>query len=231
MATKSTKKKAAKSKKVLKPKKETTLSVSNTTVMKLSSLREKLNFSKLYSQKRLFILIGLVVLVVLVVLASKYIVVAWVDKKPVTVFEYYSELDKKYGKDVKEQIIVERLVNSEASNRGINISGQDLENEIKRIETEQGGADKLNQILEIQGISQNEFKKLVRLQLIKQKMFEGNISISEDDVKKYIDDNKVTEVDDKMREQIKTQLKMQKINTEFNNWLKGALQSSRVMRV
>lgn len=231
MATKSTKKKDNNPKKVINLRKETIIPVLGKTKVFFLSLRKKLNFLKILSRRKLLVLIGLSIFALLAVFGSKFLVVAWVDKKPITVFEYYRELDKKYGKDVKEQLIVERLINDEAANKKINISKQDLDNEIKRIENEQGGKDKLSQILDIQGISQDEFNKLVRLQLIKQKMFEANVKVSDEDVNKYIEDNKVTDADDKMIAQIKEQLRMQKINAEFNNWLKGALQSSRISRV
>src|SRR5437763_1391236 len=79
----------------------------------------KLRFSRLVKpQKSLYIILGLVGLAVVLFLISKYMVVAWVDNKPITRFEYYSSLEKKYGKDVREQLIVEKLINDEAQKRG-----------------------------------------------------------------------------------------------------------------
>lgn len=196
---------------------------------RIKSLR--VSFKKI-NVKKLSIFALILGLLALGYLVSKFLVVAWVDKKPITRFEYFKALDQKYGKEVKEQLIVEQLINAEALKNGSKVEAFELEAEIKKIEEQQGGKDKLDQILQVQGISQTEFKKLVRLQLLKQKLFGKDITISDDEVKKFLSDqNQLDPVDDKQKEEIKQQLKQQKINTNFNNWLKEALQSSRVSRV
>jgi hypothetical protein len=121
------------------------------------------------SRKTTYIILLAIGLVVLLFAANKYLVVAWVDKSPVTVFEYYNTLSKRYGKDVKEELIVQKLLESEAKSKGINISDEDLNAEIAKIEEQQGGADKLQQILQAQNISEDEFHRLVTLQLIRSK--------------------------------------------------------------
>lgn len=158
--------------------------------------------------------------------------VAWVDKRPITQLEYLQALEQKYGREVKEQLIVERLVNEEALKREVRVSNEEIEAEIKKIEEGQGGKENLSQILQVQGITQVEFRKLVRLQLLKQKMFGKDVEVSEEDIKKYLESqNQSPAIDDKQKEEIRSQLRLQKINNDFNNWLKDALQSSRVSRV
>ena len=183
--------------------------------------------------KKLFIPLLLLGIVLLAFLASRLLVVAWVDNKPITRWDYYKTLDAKYGKEIKEQLIVQQLVESEANKRKVTVSQDELNQEIQKIETEQGGADKLNQILQIQGISQDEFKSLVKLQIMKQKMFAQDVAVSDDEVNKYIEENKAQfdTVDDQLKANLKEELLQQKINTNFNNWLQGVLESPRVKRV
>lgn len=194
---------------------------------------EKTGVTRSLRSKKLFIPLLLFGLVLLAFLASRFLVVAWVDNKPITRWDYYKTLDAKYGKDIKEQLIVQDLVQSEANKRKVTVSQEELNKEVQKIETEQGGADKLNQILQIQGISQDEFKNLVRLQILKQKMFAQDVTVSDDDVNKYIEENKAQfeTVDDQLKANLKEELLQQKINTNFNNWLQGVLESSRVKRV
>ncbi|MBI2022835.1 SurA N-terminal domain-containing protein [Candidatus Daviesbacteria bacterium] len=235
MARKATPSKAVRIKKGKKT--ETAAKVTKTKT--IPSLIQRLKSSipqNFYKTRGFYGLLGLVGILVIVTLASKYLAVGWVDNTPITRFEYYKSLEQKYGKEVKEQLIVDKLVKSEAQKKGVNVTEQEINGEIKKIEKEQGGTAQLNQILEIQGISQEEFKNLVRLQLLKQKMFGKDIKVTDEEINKYLEENKQSFTPEestdtaKLKDQIKEQFRQQKINTNFNNWLKDALQSSRVKR-
>lgn len=175
---------------------------------------------------------------------SRYLVVAWVDQKPITRFEYYKALDQRFGKDLKEELIVQKLLENEADRKNIAISPQELQTEITKIEEQQGGADKLNQILQAQNISRDEFNKLIKLQLVRTKLFSEGAEASEEAVRQYIEENKDAlpigqdaqgnsqdpGQDENLKNSIKDQLKQQKINQNFSTWLQENLQGSRVMR-
>lgn len=194
------------------------------------------------SRKTTYIILLALGLVVLLFAANKYLVVAWVDKTPVTVFEYYDTLSKRYGKDVSEELIVQKLLQSEAKTKGVEVSDDELAAEIKKIEEQQGGADKLQQILVAQNISENEFHRLVELQLLRTKLFADGSNVTDQDVDQYIEENKDAfapttdangattdpKTDQKLRDSIKDQLKQQKTNASFSAWLQGARQSDRV---
>jgi hypothetical protein len=186
-----------------------------------------------------YLYLGALLLLVLgaIWLASRFLVVAWVDKQPVTRIEFYKALEQKYGKDVREQLIVEKLVASEAKRRNVSVSDEEISEEVKKIESEQGGKEQLNQILQIQGIAESEFRNLVRLQLLKQKMFGEDINVTGEEVTQYLTENSqslpaATDSASQalQKEQVSEQLKQQKINTNFNNWLRDALGGSRVVR-
>lgn len=234
-------------KKITKAKKDsaaaaTTKRTSKKTSAKKTKSLERPSFQNYFNQvkipealkktRNIYIAAGIIGIVLLAVLISKYLVVAWVDKNPITAFQYYQTLDQKYGKEVKEQLIVEQLITNEAIKRRVSVSDNDVNTEIGKIEKEQGGKDKLNEILQIQGISESEFRNLVRLQLLRQKMFGENIEVKDDEVNKFIEENKnqYPEVTNEIKTQVKEQLKQQKITTSFQEWLRDALQSTRVKR-
>ncbi len=184
-------------------------------------------------------------LVVLLFAANKYLVVAWVDKKPVTAFEYYSTLSKRYGNDISEELIVQKLLESEAASKNIKVSDDELNAEIQKIEEQQGGADKLTQILQAQNISQNEFHRLVKLQLLRTKLFSDVANVTSADVDAYIAENgdafaPTTDAstgatidpkqDPKLRDSITEQLKQQKTNASFSAWLQEARKSPRIVK-
>src|SRR3990167_597797 len=192
--------------------------------------------SKFLTKKVVFPTLLVLVVVALLFAGGRYMVVAWVDNKPISKFEVYSELDKRYGEDLKQELIVEKLIVSEASKNRVNVSNDEINAEIAKIETQQGGAEQLNQILQIQKISRDDFQKLVKLQLLKQKLFGKDINITDEEVNSYLETNKDAltassqTIDDKFKEGIKEQLKQQKVNENFNNLLNENLSGSRVVK-
>ncbi len=202
--------------------------------LNLSSLRSSLN----RSGRAKWVILTIILAALIIFLGNKFLVAAWVNKKPITKFELSSALEKRYGKDLLEELIVEKLIEDEARKRAITISGEEIDVEIKKVEEQQGGADKLEQILKAQNISKDDFNKLVRLQLLRQKMFGVGKDVTEDEVNKYVEENKenlaletrTASEEAKLMESIKEQLKNQKINQEFNSWLNGALTGPEVSR-
>lgn len=191
-------------------------------------------------RKRWFILgIGLGILIFLF-LTYRFLVLAWVDKIPVTRIQLDKRLEDKFGKETKEQIISETLLLSEARKRKVDISKEILNNEIKKITQQQGGQDKLNQILQLQNMNMDEFKDRIRYQLLIEKMFGKEATISAQEVSDYIEKNKEQfpeTINDessesaKLKSDIESNLKRQKTGQAFNDWLQKNLSSSRVKRL
>ena len=145
----------------------------------------------------------------------------------------------KYGKDLKEQLISEQLVLSEAKKRGVSVASDEIEKQIKEIETQQGGPEQLKQILEIQGMNMEDLKKQIEFQVMIEKMFGQDVQISDEEIKNYIKSNKEqfadvidpeASISAETKDQVSSLLKRQKTAKSFNDWLKDTLQSSRVIR-
>lgn len=219
--------------------KTTTRKTKNETPVELNLSKTRFSAGSIsgFVRKNSVLLIVLVAVILLAILGNKFLVVAWVDKKPVTRFEYYANLDKRYGKDLREELIVEKLIDNEAITKKITVTNADIAAEIKKLEDQQGGADKLNQILQMQNLSRDDLNRLIRLQLLRQKLFGAGVNISDDDVNKYVDSNKETfaspsgEIDGQTKESVREQLKQTKINESFNQWITEALKSSKVVRI
>jgi hypothetical protein len=205
-----------------------------------TSIASRIPAIKKPSKRFIAIAATIIVLGGLVYLFAKYAVIAWVDNKPITRFALYSNLEKRYGNDTREQLIVEELIMSEAKQKNLTTTEDEISAEIVNIEKQQGGAEQLAQILQVQGISQDEFKNLIKLQLLRTKIFGQNISVSEDQVNQYITENAenlpaatagATQADkDQLKKDVSEQLKQQSISQEFNKWLETTLQSERVKR-
>ncbi len=197
--------------------------------------------TRVISKKYLYAVAIVLALIGLLFAASRFWVVAWVDNKPITKFELYSLLEKRDEGKTTEELIVQKLLKSEGDKQRQVVSEAEIEAEIKKVEEQQGGAAQLDQILQVNRTSREDFRKLVELQLIKQKLFGQGVDITDADVDKYIEENKDSlppgVLDNpesseaaKLRESAKEQLKQMKINENFNKWLEETMQSKRVSR-
>ena len=155
--------------------------------------------------------------------------------------EVYSLLEKRDEGKTAEELIVQRLLTSEGQKQKQSVSNAEVEEEVRKIEEQQGGAEQLDQILTLQKLSREDFRKLVELQLLKQKLFSNGVVITDEDVQKYIEENKASLPANilnspegseaaQLRDNVKEQLKQMKVNDNFNTWLEETLKGPRVIR-
>lgn len=228
--------------KVNSPKKTTRkkTTTENTEMSEISPI-EQPRKSKIITKRYLYAVLIVLAIIGVLFTASRFWVIAWVDNKPITKFELYSLLEKRDEGKTAEELIVQRLLLSEGQRQKQVIGDAEVETEIKKIEEQQGGAKQLDQILQMQRLSRVDFRKLVELQLLKQKLFSNGIQITEDDIQKYIEENKASIPANmlnnpdsseaaQLKDSVKEQLKQLKVNENFNNWLNENLKGRRVIR-
>jgi len=180
------------------------------------------------------IVISFLVVIGIFWLASKYLVVAWVNKKPVTRFEYYSSLEKKDQGATLDQLIRDKLLADEVAKNGIKVDQGEIDARIKVIEGQQQGAEGLDMLLQSYGLTREEFPKVIKRQLEIEKLFGQNINITDEDINKFIEENKeqITQpVDEKLKMQVRDELKSQKTNEAYTKWLQEAMQGKSVVKV
>jgi hypothetical protein len=198
--------------------------------------------SKVITRKYLYAVAGVVVLIGLLFVASRFWVIAWVDNKPVTKFELYSLLEKRDQGKTSEELITEKLLESEGQKQHASVSDAEVQAEVKKVEEQQGGPDQLKQVLAANGTSYEEFQKLVKRQLLIQKLFGGGIDITDADVDKYMTDNKdalppailenpQSSEAAKLKESVKEQLKWGKISENYQKWIQENLNGARVRKM
>jgi foldase protein PrsA len=173
----------------------------------------------------LFIVGGVLVIAAFLFLVQRYLVAATVNGQMISRLALYKELEKQYGSQTLDGMITKALVKQEAKNRGITVSSEDIDNEFKKIEerfTSQG--QNLDDVLKSQGYSKDDLREQVELQLIVEKMVADKISITDEEVDKYLTENKqfmpTGTPDDKLKEDARENLKQEKINTEGQNIIK-----------
>lgn len=92
---------------------------------------------------------------------------------------------------VVNQLILQQLLDQEATERGIKVTNKDVEEELKKIIDQMGGKDRLVEVLKSNGVSINDFKNDVKTQIKMKKLANSvkKIKISDKDCKEYYDKN------------------------------------------
>lgn len=172
------------------------------------------------NRRPMFLVIGaLVILAGLLYLGQKYLVAATVNGEMITRLALYTELEKQYGQQTLDGIITKTLVKQEAKNRSINVSNEDLDAEFKKIEerfTSQG--QNLDEVLKTQGYTKEDLREQVELQLLVEKMVADKIQVTDDEITKYITDNKqflpTGTPEEDLKKDAQESLRQEKINQE-----------------
>ncbi len=221
--TTTSKKTASKKSEILKPSKSPR-KVNNSVSLSALPEEPKEFTSQKKSKKTLLILAVLVVVLGLLYYFKDVFVVATVNGKPITRYTVVSEAEKRNGKDVLDNLVTKELILQESSKKGITVSQADVDNEMKKIEEDLSKQNqKLDDVLAMQGLTRADVEDNLRIKLYIERLLADKVDVSDDDAQKYFDENKAGYGKDAkfedQKDQIKEQLKGQKLQEQFQSWL------------
>jgi foldase protein PrsA len=183
--------------------------------------KAKMGKSKLLKSNKLYYIIAVVMIVAgALYLARGLFVVAIVNGHPITRLAIVKQLEKQGGSQVLDSLVTEDLVNQEIAKRGISVSDSEIQDEIDSISaTVEGQGTTLDAALAAQGQTMDDLRKNIELRLSAEKILQDSISVTDDEAKEYFDQNKDYYAEDAkyedMSDDIKEQLRQQKLQTEF----------------
>ncbi len=165
---------------------------------------------------------GVIVAAVLIIAALVYyekglVVAATVNGSPISRFAVIAQLEKTSGKATLDSLINKKLIDEEASKKGVAVTDADVQAELGSIEkqvTAQGG--KLVDALAQQGMTMDDLKGQIITQKKLERLLVDKIQVTDADVVHYIKDNKVTipkGQEAAYKTQIMNQLKQQKMQS------------------
>jgi peptidyl-prolyl cis-trans isomerase SurA len=101
---------------------------------------------------------------------------------------------EKVRKDILNQLIDQKLTDQEVKRTNIDISEEDIDSAIERIKEQNYYSDKeLRQALSKEGITLKEFRKRIKVQILRSKIVnlkvKSKIVITEEDIKSYYENN------------------------------------------
>ncbi len=176
--------------------------------------------SSLLHDRRIYIALVVVGLSLLVFYFKSFFIAATVNGMPVFNFELLSRMNKQFRDQTLSQMVNEKLILAEAGKQGIIVTPADIDSKIKAIETSVGGTQTFDSLLAQQGQTRDSVKSQLKLQVVIEKLYANEATVSADEVTKFLEQNKdqlrATESAGQEKEATDT-LKQQKLSQVFND--------------
>lgn len=185
------------------------------------------------SRKQIFLALGVVILLGALYYFRSLFVVAIVNGQPITRLSLIRDLEARQGKEALDSLITKTLILQEAKKQKIEISDEEINQAIKKLEESiSGQGQNLDQLLAAQGMRRNDLGQQIRLQKIVEKILMKGIKVSDEEVKEYFEKNKSTfpenaKLED-AKEEIKKQLEQEKVNGQVQPWIQSLRDSAKI---
>ena len=162
---------------------------------------------------------------------KQWIIAATVNGSPVSNIELINRMNKQYREQTLNQVINEKIITQEASKKSIVVQSSEIDDRIKKIEEQVGGAQALDGLLAQQRQSREDLREQLRLQLILEKLYANEATVSAEEIDKFIEENEAqlqaTE-SAKQKEEAADLLKQQKLSQIFNQKFQELKEAAKV---
>lgn len=183
--------------------------------------------------------IGLIVFLFLVIVGGllfyfKHLfVVALVDNRPITRFALDRELEKQAGQQILDNLVGESLILQEAKRQGVKISQAEVNAKVEEVrgQLKEQGND-LEALLEAQGQTLKSFEKQAKNQLIIEELVGKDITVTEEEIEAYFNENQdffeEGVVFEDVKDDLKEQIRQGKLSTNFQSWLSELKEKAKI---
>jgi parvulin-like peptidyl-prolyl isomerase len=122
-----------------------------------------------------------------------YFVAATVNGSPISRFAVIGELEKRGGPSILDNLINDKLIRQDAMKKNITVSKAEIDAAIATIETNlKSQSQDLNTALAAQGMTLKDLRDQITLQKLLEKLLADKITVTDDEITKYITDNKIS---------------------------------------
>ena len=148
---------------------------------------------KKFSPRMLLIGAGIALLAFLLVLLSRYLVVATINGAPITRLDYYKELETMSGKQALDNLVTRKLVEQKLTEKNIVISQEVIDAEIQKIAKQlESQGQKLDNVLSTQGLTREYLQRNIVMQKGVEQLLASKSAVSEKEVDAYLAQNETT---------------------------------------
>ncbi|WP_026558956.1 peptidylprolyl isomerase [Bacillus sp. J37] len=144
------------------------------------------------SKKTLAILAVLIVaaIAVFIFLSTRSDVVAKVGSESLTKDDLYTFFVEQNGEAALDTLITKKLINQEVEKEKITVSSKEIDAELQELVDSYGGEETFEQQLTASGLTQDDIKEDIEVNLKIEKLLEPQIEITEEEMQTYFDENK-----------------------------------------
>lgn len=140
--------------------------------------------------KMVVLLVVLLILGALLVKNKNLFVVASVNGSPVWRWTLEQKLVSRYADQTIDEITSEILIAQAAKSKGVEASTVEVSQKISEIEKSLDGKITLKDALSQQGMTMEDLQNQIKLQILMEKMTEGQVAVSDQEVSDYLENNK-----------------------------------------
>jgi foldase protein PrsA len=186
---------------------------------------------KLFSKKNITFFVILVLIIVVWQFKGMFIA-ATVNGSPISRFQVDDQLRKRFGSQVLDNIINERLIMGATRQKGIFVTEAEITAKISEIEKRLQGQTTIDEALKAQGMTKDDLHQQIEIQIAIDKMFTAESTISAKEIDDYITQNKelTKNATDPaaLKEEVTNILKQQKTADSFDKWFAQLKQNAKV---
>jgi foldase protein PrsA len=177
-------------------------------------------------------------LIFLLILAAVYllkdeVIVASVNGKPVSRWALVRNLEKQSASTVLENMTLQMLVEQELKKAGVEVTDEEMDAEISKIEEQLAAqGQNLDDLLAAQGLTRATVKEQLALSKGMEKLLSDNITVTDEEIAAYFEQNKEMIGADVAFEDIKAdieaQLRQEKLATEQQKWFAEIKKNAKI---
>lgn len=178
-----------------------------------------------------------IVILVIIALAWKFkgnFIAAMVNGQPVSRWQLNDRLMKKFGNQMLDSVINEKLILAAAKQKGIIIASENIDNRIKQIEGRLNGKMTLDDAIKAQGLTREDLRKELEIQLFIEKLFEKDATVSSNEIDDYVKKNnqifKSATDTAAVNQEVKSMLLQQKTSDLFEKWFNDVRKNSKITK-
>ena len=183
---------------------------------------------------------AMIIAVILVIGALAYfykglLIAATVNGSPISRLAVIKEVEKASGKNALDSLITKKLIENEVRAKKITISDDEVNNEIDAIKVRVAGnpgGGSLEVALAAQSMTMNDLKDRILLQKRIEKLIADKLNVTDEEVAQFVKDNKVSITKGQeaaMTDQIKSQIRNQKLNAEAKIFIDALKSKAKIM--
>ncbi|WLR55876.1 peptidylprolyl isomerase [Mesobacillus subterraneus] len=138
----------------------------------------------------IFTAIFLGVLLIFATAFAKTETAASIDGEKITKDELNTKLTEMYGAEILDSLITNKVIEMEASKEKVKVTGNEIDEELKKLQESYGGEEAFASALEQNQVSMERIRKDIEIYLLAEKIIGPSIDVTEEEMKSYFEENK-----------------------------------------